>query len=110
MGGFTAHAFLLATIIRSALTQQTVFDRWKDSDDIPEWTTFPRPINRVAVIGAGPSGLQAATHLLGANLTVRLFEKAPSPGGNWFYTEETPVREDYPSVTSPPFSIFFDIQ
>ncbi|KAJ7333258.1 FAD/NAD-P-binding domain-containing protein [Mycena albidolilacea] len=100
MGGFTAHAFLLATIIRSALTQQTVFDRWKDSDDIPEWTTFSRPINRVAVIGAGPSGLQAATHLLDANLTVRLFERAPSPGGNWFYTEETPVREDYPEVNS----------
>ncbi|KAJ7823080.1 FAD/NAD(P)-binding domain-containing protein [Mycena olivaceomarginata] len=100
MGGFTAHAFLLATIIRSALTQQTVFDRWKDSDDIPEWTTFPRPINRVAVVGAGPSGLQAATHLLDANLTVRLFEKAPSPGGNWFYTEETPVREDYPEANS----------
>ncbi|KAJ7028984.1 FAD/NAD-P-binding domain-containing protein [Mycena alexandri] len=64
------------------------------------WTTFPHPITRVAVIGAGPAGLQAAAHLLEANLTVRLFERAPSPGGNWFYTEETPVREEYPETNS----------
>ncbi|KAJ7617387.1 FAD/NAD-P-binding domain-containing protein [Roridomyces roridus] len=27
------------------------------------------------------------------------FERAPSPGGNWFYTEDTPVREAYPNDT-----------
>ncbi|KAJ6456008.1 hypothetical protein C8R47DRAFT_1060599 [Mycena vitilis] len=67
-------------------------------DDDSPWTTFARPITRVAVIGAGPAGLQAAAHLMDANLNVRLFERAPSPGGNWFYTEETPVREAYPYV------------
>ncbi|KAJ7114360.1 hypothetical protein C8R44DRAFT_881205 [Mycena epipterygia] len=30
------------------------------------------------------------------NFSVRLFEHAPSPGGNWFYTEVTPVWESYP--------------
>ncbi|KAJ7708114.1 hypothetical protein B0H17DRAFT_1273814 [Mycena rosella] len=66
---------------------------------------LPHPISRVAVIGAGPSGLQIAAQLIAANLTVRLFERAPSPGGDWFYTEETPVREAYPGdapkVTEP---------
>ncbi|KAJ7609441.1 FAD/NAD-P-binding domain-containing protein [Roridomyces roridus] len=64
-----------------------------------QWTTFPLPIRRVAVIGAGPSGLQAAANLMAANLSVRLFERAPSPGGNWFFTEDTPVREAYPNDT-----------
>ncbi|KAK7007882.1 dimethylaniline monooxygenase [Favolaschia claudopus] len=71
------------------------------TDNAAQWTTFSRPIKRVAVIGAGPSGLQAATHLLAANLTVRLFEHAPAPGGKWFYTDETPVREQYPETESP---------
>lgn len=44
----------------------------------------------------GPAGLQAAAGLIAENFTVRLFERAPAPGGNWFYTEETPVREPYP--------------
>ncbi|KAJ7474928.1 FAD/NAD-P-binding domain-containing protein [Mycena latifolia] len=68
----------------------------QDADS--QWTTFLHPIRRVAVIGAGPAGLQAAAHLLAANLTVRLFERAPLPGGIWFYTEETPAREAYPGV------------
>lgn len=61
-----------------------------------KWTVFNHTIKRVAVIGAGPAGLQAAAGLVAENFTVRLFERAPAPGGNWFYTEETPVRESYP--------------
>ncbi|KAF7323843.1 Dimethylaniline monooxygenase [Mycena kentingensis (nom. inval.)] len=64
---------------------------------------FHHPVKRVAVIGAGPAGLQAAAALVehkhrdgGPRFVVRLFERAPGPGGNWFYTEETPVREAYP--------------
>ncbi|KAJ7442530.1 FAD/NAD-P-binding domain-containing protein [Mycena galericulata] len=57
---------------------------------------FHHPIKRVAVIGAGPAGLQAAAKLIEHNFTVRLFDRAPSPGGNWFYTDETPLREAYP--------------
>ncbi|KAF8208943.1 hypothetical protein K438DRAFT_1811469 [Mycena galopus ATCC 62051] len=100
MVGFNTLALALAIVILPALAQQTAFNSWADSDDSPPWTTFPHPISRVAVIGAGPSGLQAAAHLLAANLSVRLFERAPSPGGNWFYTEETPVREVYPETDS----------
>ncbi|KAJ6526811.1 hypothetical protein B0H19DRAFT_1275646 [Mycena capillaripes] len=96
---FNANAILLATAILPVLARQTVFNVWEDESS--QWTTFPHPITRVAVIGAGPSGLQAAANLLAANLNVRLFEQAPSPGGNWLYTEETPVRETYPD-TKPP--------
>ncbi|KAJ7757181.1 FAD/NAD-P-binding domain-containing protein [Mycena olivaceomarginata] len=58
----------------------------------PLWPTFDHPIRRVAVVGAGPAGLQAAAKLIEHNFTVRLFERAPHPGGNWLYSEETPVR------------------
>jgi cation diffusion facilitator CzcD-associated flavoprotein CzcO len=47
-------------------------------------------------VGAGPAGLQAAAKLIEHNFTVRLFERAPHPGGNWLYSEDTPVRESYP--------------
>lgn len=90
---FNAHIILLAISIARVIGQQTVFS---SDDDGSQWTIFPHPITRVAVIGAGPAGLQAAAHLLNANLTVRLFERAPSPGGNWFYTEDIPTRESYP--------------
>ncbi|KAJ7808675.1 FAD/NAD-P-binding domain-containing protein [Mycena olivaceomarginata] len=70
---------------------QAVFDTPKQPR-----TSFHHPIHRVAVIGAGPAGLQAAAKLIEHNLTVRLFERAPHPGGNWLYSEETPVRESYP--------------
>ncbi|KAJ7247040.1 hypothetical protein C8J57DRAFT_1081227 [Mycena rebaudengoi] len=66
-------------------------------DNLP-WS--PGPISRVAVIGAGPSGLQAAAHLLSTNFSVRLFERAQAPGGNWFYTDETPFRETYTQVAN----------
>ncbi|KAJ7031225.1 FAD/NAD-P-binding domain-containing protein [Mycena alexandri] len=98
MSRFAVATVLLATAILRVIGGQTVFNS-AESTGSP-WTTFPRPITRVAVIGAGPAGLQAAAHLLEAILTVRLFERAPSLGGNWCYTEETPVREEYPQTNS----------
>ena len=44
----------------------------------------------------GPAGLQAARSLVEHNFTVRLFERAPGPGGNWAYSDQVPVRESYP--------------
>ncbi|KAI0691902.1 FAD/NAD-P-binding domain-containing protein [Cytidiella melzeri] len=64
--------------------------------DPAKWTVFNSSIERVAVIGAGPAGLQAAAALIEHNFTVRLFDRAPGPGGNWLYSEEIPVRESYP--------------
>ncbi|KAJ6543365.1 FAD/NAD-P-binding domain-containing protein [Mycena vulgaris] len=85
-------AALTAVLHVHASPSQTPFT----SDEESQWTTFPHPITRVAVIGAGAAGLQAAAHLVSSNFTVRLFERAPAPGGIWFYTEETPAREAYP--------------
>lgn len=69
-----------------------------DADLSSEWTVFNKTIKRVAVIGAGPAGLQAAAELKEHSFDVRLFERAPGPGGNWRYSDEIPVRESYPSV------------
>ena len=63
-----------------------------------QWTVFNKTIKRVAVIGAGPSGLQAAAELKDHDFEVRLFERAPGPGGNWRYSDEIPTRESYPCV------------
>ncbi|KAF7289957.1 Dimethylaniline monooxygenase [Mycena indigotica] len=83
-------AFLLAV----ATTAQQIPLNGEQPNE--KWTQFHHPIRRVAVIGAGPAGLQAAAKLIEHNFEVRLFDRSPSPGGNWFYTDETPVREPYP--------------
>jgi glycine/D-amino acid oxidase-like deaminating enzyme len=41
-------------------------------------------IRRVAVIGAGISGVVAAAHLLKAGLQVKVFERSHAAGGVWF--------------------------
>ncbi|KAJ7617382.1 FAD/NAD-P-binding domain-containing protein, partial [Roridomyces roridus] len=90
-----AQTVLLALLAKS-FGRQTSFS----SDAKPQWTTFDPPIRSVAVIGAGPAGLMAATQLLEANFSVRLFERASSPGGNWLYSNDPPARESYPNTTS----------
>lgn len=40
-------------------------------------------INRVAVIGAGISGIVSAAHLLAAGLEVTGFERSQAAGGVW---------------------------
>lgn len=42
------------------------------------------PIRRVAVIGAGISGVVSAGHLLAAGLDVTVFERNEAPGGVWY--------------------------
>lgn len=41
-------------------------------------------IRRVAVIGAGISGVVSAAHLLQAGLEVTVFERSHAPGGVWY--------------------------
>ena len=62
----------------------------------PEYTCFAHEILRVAVIGAGPAGLQAAATLIDHGKEVRLFERKPTPGGNWNYNHLTPVPAPFP--------------
>lgn len=53
-------------------------------------------IERVAVIGAGPSGLLHASTLIENGFQVRLFDRAPNPGGNWYYSEKAPIPASFP--------------
>ncbi|KAI3613671.1 dimethylaniline monooxygenase [Moniliophthora roreri] len=87
--------FLLATASAFA-SEQVILNADLHTPSKSPWTVFESPIKRVAVIGAGPAGLQAAATLMAHNFTVRLFDRAPGPGGNWLYSEEVPVREAYP--------------
>lgn len=41
-------------------------------------------VRRVAVIGAGISGVVSAAHLLQAGLEVTVFERNHAPGGVWY--------------------------
>ncbi|KAF8556442.1 FAD/NAD(P)-binding domain-containing protein [Imleria badia] len=62
---------------------------------------FDWPIRKVAVIGAGPSGMIAYRELTEAGLEVRVFERDSVPGGNWHYTDEVPLDAPVPNVPCP---------
>jgi hypothetical protein len=80
---------------------------------------FNWPIQRVAIIGAGPrcpmcptpshhnsptppcSGLAAYRDLTEVGLDVRIFERDSVPGGNWHYTEEVPLDAPVPNAPTP---------
>ncbi|RDW79364.1 hypothetical protein BP6252_04002 [Coleophoma cylindrospora] len=52
---------------------------------------------RIAVIGAGLSGIATAKHLEAAGLEVVVFERSSKPGGIWLYDERRPPSPTYPS-------------
>ncbi|KAK2044743.1 FAD/NAD(P)-binding domain-containing protein [Colletotrichum somersetense] len=54
---------------------------------------------RVAIIGAGPSGLVAIKECLAAGLTVQCFEKAHALGGQWLY-DPAPTADTHSSIYS----------
>lgn len=64
--------------------------------------SFERPIKRVAIIGAGPSGVPAARQMLDAGLEVVMFEHQEQVGGVWNYREEAP---EPPTLPPPPPSV-----
>ncbi|KAF8309283.1 FAD/NAD(P)-binding domain-containing protein [Clavulina sp. PMI_390] len=58
---------------------------------------LPNEIRRVAVIGAGPAGLQFTSTLIDHGFEVRMFERAPNPGGIWHYTDKLPIPAAFPN-------------
>lgn len=50
------------------------------------------PIKRVAVIGAGISGVVSAGHLLAAGFEVTVFERSQAAGGVWY--DETWMKDN----------------
>ncbi|KAJ7862518.1 hypothetical protein B0H14DRAFT_3107725 [Mycena olivaceomarginata] len=60
---------------------------------------FGWPIEKVAIIGGGVSGLIAYREFTEAGYQrVRLFERDDVPGGNWHYTDETPLDAPIPNA------------
>ncbi|RAK99928.1 putative FAD dependent oxidoreductase [Aspergillus ibericus CBS 121593] len=57
-----------------------------------------RRIQRVAVIGAGISGVVSAAHLLVQGIDVTVFERNHAAGGVWLHDERTPLEPNYPSM------------
>ncbi|KAL2061864.1 hypothetical protein VTL71DRAFT_7242 [Oculimacula yallundae] len=53
---------------------------------------------RIAVIGAGVSGVASAKHLKAAGADVVVFERYRAAGGNWTYDERKPIEPQYPSI------------
>ncbi|KAJ7265944.1 hypothetical protein B0H12DRAFT_177654 [Mycena haematopus] len=62
-----------------------------------EFYQFKWPIRKVAIIGAGVSGLLAYRELFEAGFEVKIFERDAVPGGIWHYTEETPGAAPIPN-------------
>ncbi|EXJ83622.1 hypothetical protein A1O1_07245 [Capronia coronata CBS 617.96] len=55
--------------------------------------------NRVAVIGAGISGVTSAAHLLKHGVEVTLFERSGVAGGVWHFDERSALEPQYPNET-----------
>ncbi|KAH6639041.1 dimethylaniline monooxygenase [Boeremia exigua] len=53
---------------------------------------------RVAVIGAGISGVVTAAHLKNEGLDVTIFERSSAAGGIWLYDERKPLEPAYSSI------------
>ncbi len=51
-------------------------------------------VRRVAVIGAGVSGVTTAAHLKAEGLDVTVFEKAPVAGGVWSVGYRAVLKEN----------------
>lgn len=71
------------------------------SDQLPPESDsyqFSWPIHKVAIIGAGPSGLVAYRDFAHAGFDVYLFERDTVPGGTWHYTEEAHTKTPMPNA------------
>jgi 2,4-dienoyl-CoA reductase (NADPH2) len=67
-------------------------DACREYEAAPASSTTPK---RVAVIGAGPAGLAAATTLAECGHTVSLFDAATEVGGQFNYARKIPGKEDF---------------
>ncbi|KAJ7122950.1 hypothetical protein C8R44DRAFT_785014 [Mycena epipterygia] len=89
-----------ATVSASTqFTLQTTTDAERsNSPVVGEFYQFKWPIRKVAIIGAGVSGLLVYRELIDVGFEkVKIFERDAMPGGIWHYTEETPVEAPVPN-------------
>ncbi|KAI0199548.1 hypothetical protein F4808DRAFT_432005 [Astrocystis sublimbata] len=66
-------------------------------------------IRRVAVIGAGISGVTSAAHLINEGLEVDIYERTGTIGGVWCYDERVDHEPPYPN-TVPPAQNWADVE
>lgn len=89
-------AFLLAALTARAsqlpLSSHSEPQGYHSRDQYYE---LPHDVKHVAVIGAGPNGLLQTAKLLEYGFHVRMFEKAPQPGGVWLYSEKTAIPASF---------------
>ncbi|KAI0476966.1 FAD/NAD(P)-binding domain-containing protein [Xylaria cf. heliscus] len=67
------------------------------------------PIKRVAVIGAGISGVVSAAHLINEGIEVAVFERTGTIGGVWYYDERVDKEPPFPN-TVPPVQDWTDVE
>ncbi|KAJ7724717.1 FAD/NAD(P)-binding domain-containing protein [Mycena maculata] len=81
---------LVGTVVAVAAEQQRLSQfEWSDQGDAYK---FKWPITKVAIISAGVSGLIAYREFTAAGFEhVHVFEWDDMPGGNWHYSDETPL-------------------
>lgn len=65
------------------------------------WPAEPFNVQRIAIIGAGPSGLSTAKFLLAEKSfnQIDVFEQQPAVGGVWFYHQNIVGHIDIPQTT-----------
>ncbi|KAJ7768124.1 hypothetical protein DFH07DRAFT_915447 [Mycena maculata] len=86
----------LVPLLSTFAHQQPFHSEWLDQPDEYE---FKWPIHKVAIIGAGVNGLIAYREFTGAGFEqLRVFERDDVPGGNWHYTEQTPLDAPIPNA------------
>ncbi|KAI0788896.1 hypothetical protein C8Q75DRAFT_793645 [Abortiporus biennis] len=102
MRTLAASLFLLASSATAQLGSQIPLESdiarhaFLDND----FYEFKWPIQKVAIIGAGPGGLISYREFVQAGFDVRLFDRDDHPGGNWHYSEE--VSPDAPIPNADP--------
>ncbi|KAL6301889.1 FAD/NAD(P)-binding domain-containing protein [Sparassis latifolia] len=95
---FTLSSLVLASFVAAPClaSSQAAFSI-PGADDSDNYE-FKWPVQNVAIIGAGVSGLMAYRELTRAGLQAHIFERDRVPGGNWYYSEETPLDAPIPSA------------
>ncbi|KAA1470893.1 FAD/NAD-P-binding domain-containing protein [Dentipellis sp. KUC8613] len=80
-------AILLGFSIFYILVQGLIIFFFKPSP--PNDDKLEKPFGRIAIIGAGLTGVSSAAHCIAHNFDVVLYEAGPRPGGIWSHVNKT---------------------
>jgi 2,4-dienoyl-CoA reductase (NADPH2) len=79
---------------QSPLHQSPLHQSTNHQSPIHRFTNYQSP-NKIAVVGAGPAGLSAATELAAAGAEVHLFEASGEIGGQFNMAKQIPGKEEF---------------